>query len=131
MGEQRHTYLSVGACTACEKVADTDPSLRRSNLRVVTEVARSLEFSSYVTSLADRIIHGMTKGGQLEYNAVHLRIEKDARDWSQIMGGEQARQISVLRAPPSCGRRCLPCRCTGCLVYCCPGRGHQCSSALS
>lgn len=60
-----------------------------SNLRVVTEVARSLEFSSYVTSLADRIIHGMTKGGQLEYNAVHLRIEKDARDWSQIMGGEQ------------------------------------------
>ena len=76
-------------------VADMDPCLRCSNLRVVTEVARSLEFSSYVTSLADRIIHGMTKGGQLEYNAVHLRIEKDARDWSQIMGGEQARHISV------------------------------------
>ena len=38
----------------------------------------------------------MTKGGQLEYNAVHLRIEKDARDWSQIMGGEQARRILVL-----------------------------------
>lgn len=60
-----------------------------SNLRVVTEVARSLEFSDQVANLADRVIHGMTMGGKNEYNAVHLRIEKDARDWSQIMGGEQ------------------------------------------
>ena len=60
-----------------------------SNLRVVTEVARSLEFSDTVANLADRVIHGMTMAGKYEYNAVHLRIEKDARDWSQIMGGEQ------------------------------------------
>ena len=60
-----------------------------SNLRVVTEVARSLEFSDRVTELADRVIHGMTMAGKYEYNAVHLRIEKDARDWSQIMGGEE------------------------------------------
>ncbi|KAL3132707.1 hypothetical protein ABBQ32_009214 [Trebouxia sp. C0010 RCD-2024] len=60
-----------------------------SNLRVVTEVARSLEFSDKVTELADRVIHGMTMAGKYEYNAVHLRIEKDARDWSQIMGGEE------------------------------------------
>jgi hypothetical protein len=60
-----------------------------SNLRVVTEVARSLEFSTYIQQLADRVISGMTNAGKYEYNAVHLRIEKDARDWSQIMGGEQ------------------------------------------
>jgi len=52
-------------------------------------VARSLEFSDRVADLADRVIHGMTMAGKYEYNAVHLRIEKDARDWSQIMGGEQ------------------------------------------
>lgn len=52
-------------------------------------MARSLEFSDKVADLADRVIHGMTMAGKYEYNAVHLRIEKDARDWSQIMGGEQ------------------------------------------
>ena len=64
-----------------------------SNLRVVTEVAKSLEFSSKIHSLADRVIHGMTGGGTQEYNAVHLRIERDARDWSQIMGGEAVRTM--------------------------------------
>lgn len=67
-----------------------------SNLRVVTEVARSLEFSDQVANLADRVIHGMTMGGKNEYNAVHLRIEKDARDWSQIMGGEQVLPHHIL-----------------------------------
>lgn len=64
-----------------------------SNLRVVTEVARSLEFSDKVAELADRVIHGMTMAGKYEYNAVHLRIEKDARDWSQIMGGEEVKLL--------------------------------------
>ena len=67
-----------------------------SNLRVVTEVARSLEFSDKVLELADRVIHGMTMAGKYEYNAVHLRIEKDARDWSQIMGGEQVHSGSFV-----------------------------------
>lgn len=54
-------------------------------------MARSLEFSDKVAELADRVIHGMTMAGKYEYNAVHLRIEKDARDWSQIMGGEEVK----------------------------------------
>ena len=62
----------------------------------MTEVARSLEFSDQVANLADRVIHGMTMGGKNEYNAVHLRIEKDARDWSQIMGGEQVLPHHIL-----------------------------------
>lgn len=71
----------------------SDIHLPCSNLRVVTEVARSLEFSDKVTELADRVIHGMTMAGKYEYNAVHLRIEKDARDWSQIMGGEEVQLL--------------------------------------
>ncbi len=59
-------------------------------------MARSLEFSDQVANLADRVIHGMTLGGKNEYNAVHLRIEKDARDWSQIMGGEQVLPHHIL-----------------------------------
>ena len=58
---------------------------------MVTEVAKSLEFSSKIHDMADRVIRGMTNGGSDEYNAVHLRIERDARDWSQIMGGEAVR----------------------------------------
>ena len=59
-------------------------------------MARSLEFAPKVAALADRVIHGMTMAGKYEYNAVHLRIEKDARDWSQIMGGEQVRSLMML-----------------------------------
>lgn len=60
-----------------------------SNLRVVTEVAKSLEFAPQIRAMADRIVEGMTEGGKHEYNGVHLRIEKDARDWALIMGGQQ------------------------------------------
>ena len=63
-------------------------ALSCSNLRVVTEVARSLEFSPFMHSLADRIITAIAARSP-DYNAVHLRIEKDARDWSQIMGGPE------------------------------------------
>ena len=55
---------------------------------MVTEVARSLVFASKIQALADRVVTSMTHGGKEEFNAVHLRIEKDARDWSTIMGGE-------------------------------------------
>lgn len=58
-------------------------------------MARSLEFAPKIAALADRVIHGMTMAGKYEYNAVHLRIEKDARDWSQIMGGEQVSNASA------------------------------------
>ncbi|KAK9785429.1 hypothetical protein WJX73_009533 [Symbiochloris irregularis] len=59
-----------------------------SNLRVVTEVAKSLAFAPQIHALADRIILGMAAQGAEVFNAVHLRIEKDARDWSTIMGGD-------------------------------------------
>lgn len=60
-----------------------------SNLRVVTEVARSLEFAPAIERMAERIVDKIAKSAA-GFNAVHLRIEKDARDWSQIMGGPEA-----------------------------------------
>lgn len=46
-------------------------------------------------ALADRVMAGISggagSGARKEYNAVHLRLEKDARDWSAIMGGEAVR----------------------------------------
>ena len=59
-----------------------------SNLRLAGEVARSLRWSPTVQQLADRVIQGIRAGGTGQFNSVHLRIEKDARDWSLIMGGE-------------------------------------------
>ena len=55
---------------------------------MVTEVAQSMDFAPSIQALADRVVLGITGNGQAEFNAVHLRIEKDARDWSIIMGGE-------------------------------------------
>ena len=61
-----------------------------SNLHIVTEVAKSLEFAPTLQALANRIVEGITGGGMHAYNGLHLRVERDARDWTNIMGGTQA-----------------------------------------
>lgn len=64
---------------------------------MVTDVARSLTFAPAVRALADRVVAGISAAGggggavRREFNAAHLRLEKDARDWSAIMGGEAVR----------------------------------------
>ena len=63
-----------------------------------------MHFSPAVQALAERIIASMTARGGSEYNAVHLRIEKDARDWSTIMGGEAVSTRAPETQPPDCGR---------------------------
>ncbi len=50
-------------------------------------VARTLFFAPLLTGLADEIVAGMTAAGAAPFNSLHLRIEKDAKDWSTIMGG--------------------------------------------
>lgn len=50
-------------------------------------VARTLFFAPLLTGLADEIVAGMEAAGVKTFNSLHLRIEKDARDWSMIMGG--------------------------------------------
>ncbi len=58
-----------------------------SDLPRATTVARTLFFAPMLTGLADRIVAGMTAAGAAPFNSLHLRIEKDAKDWSTIMGG--------------------------------------------
>jgi hypothetical protein len=69
------------------------------------EVARTLEFSPYLVHLADQIVLAMTDQGKLEYNSVHLRLEKDAKDWTRIMGGAEVsrRVLGLLIASAFCG----------------------------
>lgn len=73
------------------------------NLRVVTEVARSLDFPKRLHAIAQRIIDGMAQGGHAEYNGVHLRIERDARDWAMIMGGAPVVWHSYIKTMKSVG----------------------------
>ena len=76
-------------------------------------VARTLFFNPLLTRLADEIVAGMAEAGVKAYNSLHLRIEKDARDWSAIMGGtgvsslismpaRHARHIQIDLATLSC-----------------------------
>lgn len=65
------------------------PSPPCSALPVVTDVARSLAFSPALHAMADRIFEAATAHGRLTLNGVHLRIERDARDWATIVGGQQ------------------------------------------
>ncbi len=68
----------------------------RSNLPLVRDIARTLMFAPAVRALADRVVAGISGGGGLgarAFNSVHLRLEKDARDWSIIMGGQAVRPL--------------------------------------
>jgi hypothetical protein len=75
-------------------------------MRLVREVARSLYFPTSLHALAKQVIDRMTEGNRLPYNGAHLRIEKDARDWSIIMGGEEVRPCGMcyflLLEPTTC-----------------------------
>ena len=65
-------------------------------------VARTLFFAPRLTGLADEIVAGMTAAGAAPFNSLHLRIEKDAKDWSTIMGGAGVRITDVTPQQNSC-----------------------------
>lgn len=54
----------------------------------MTEVARTLEFAPSIEAMADRVVAAIHSTTPV-FNAVHLRIERDAKDWAQIMGGPE------------------------------------------
>lgn len=60
-----------------------------SDLGLVSRVARSLAFSPELEALGARLAYAVSRAGSAPFNGVHLRIEKDARDWAMIMGGQQ------------------------------------------
>ena len=55
----------------------------------MSKVARSLPFAPHLEQLAARIVANITGDGRAQFNGAHLRMEKDAKDWSVIMGGEE------------------------------------------
>ncbi len=68
---------------------------------MVGDVARSLRFAPQLERLAARIAAAMAEAtGQLQFNAAHLRIEKDARDWATILGGEGVRGRCIMPGVP-------------------------------
>lgn len=79
----------------------TCPAIRpHSAMPLVGQVALSLSFSRAVDSLASLVIQALQGGSgdtgkgavDSKYNGVHLRIEKDAQDWSTTLGGQQVLQ---------------------------------------
>mmetsp|Transcript_3827 Transcript_3827/g.11047 ORF Transcript_3827/g.11047 Transcript_3827/m.11047 type:complete len:533 (-) Transcript_3827:775-2373(-) len=73
-----------------------------SNLRAVTEVARTLEFAPSIEAMADRVVAAIHSTTPV-FNAVHLRIERDAKDWAQIMGGPEALWNAYVQAMRQAG----------------------------
>ena len=82
MHDMRH-FAPVGCCSCLE---------------LVSKVARSLRFAPQLEQLAMRIVANITGGGRMPFNGAHLRLEKDAKDWSVIMGGEEVRLPGILIA---------------------------------
>lgn len=70
-----------------------------SNQPLVNEIAKSLRWSPAIAAMADRVVAGMTAAGDGDFNSLHLRIEKDARDWAAIMGGVEVRHCSCQYRP--------------------------------
>lgn len=84
------------SCNAQAVTSAMSATPARSALGLVSDVARTLRFAPALEALAARIVANMTHGGRLPYNSAHLRFEKDARDWSIIMGGKDVRSHSDL-----------------------------------
>lgn len=61
---------------------------------MTSKIAATLDFSEAIKHLANKIISHLTMG-QAKYNSVHLRIEKDARDWAELMEGQLVRHAPL------------------------------------
>jgi len=67
------------------------------------EAAKTLRFAPALIQLADKVLAGMEASGLTPFNALHLRIERDVKDWTEYMGGEEVR-------PQEKGNYCSCCR---------------------
>lgn len=60
-------------------------------LPIVEHVARLLTFSPRITELADKVVQGIAREeGADEFNGIHLRMERDAADWAEVLGGKES-----------------------------------------
>lgn len=66
------------------------PFLAISTLTCLEEAqsaAVSLKFNRHLVELAHKVIDGMRAKSIFNYTGAHLRLEKDAKDWAQVLGG--------------------------------------------
>ena len=56
-------------------------------------VAQNLPFAPDLNILAGEVVDGLKSAGVAVYNGIHLRIEKDAEEWADIMGGEKVQRV--------------------------------------
>lgn len=73
-------------------------SFRGDVLLLVAEVARSLRFAPHLVQLADQVVHIVTDGGKRAFNGLHLRIEADASEWLEKIGGVQGAWAAYIAA---------------------------------
>ncbi len=57
------------------------------------EAARSLRLPPGIVALGDKVVNGIAQAnaGERDFNGIHLRLESDSRDWSEILGGRDVR----------------------------------------
>ena len=56
-------------------------------------MAQKLPFAPDLRELADKIVDRMKQSGGKQYNGLHLRLEKDAKDWITIFGGKEVQRV--------------------------------------
>ena len=69
----------------------TSPRLMFHASRIIgraTEAAMGLFFNTTLVSLADRVVAALDPRGD-GFNGLHLRLERDARDWFDMVKGGQ------------------------------------------
>lgn len=52
-------------------------------------MAAGLPFAPSIQALADQVTAGMAQKGSADFNSLHLRVEADAKDWMDIIGGSR------------------------------------------
>lgn len=85
-----NTSYCTSHTQAMHKPSTIDPQSTRvySKIRLIEEVARSLEWAPSLKHLANLVIDSLSSNGKGSFNALHLRVEKDAEVWADIMGGK-------------------------------------------
>ena len=86
----RNYMLSTNSEQAPYVVVDLPVTLfmlkNSNNLDLVSKVASKIYFAPAVHQLADKVLDGIAKLAP-DFNGAHLRVEADAMDWAQSMGG--------------------------------------------
>lgn len=83
---------------------------------LIAEVARDLPFAPAAQALADGVMSGMAQSGALVFNSLHLRIEADAKDWTDIIGGSKV--CGAMVSGLSVCRSCIGMLCSSGCSYC-------------